>query len=71
MVSRFGGGGAEGGAAVEVDLAGGEAHGAGAEHQIEEQVALEVVKQEPQQPLGAELGVGGREPLVRVVALAL
>ena len=57
-------------AAVEVDLAGGHAHGARGEHRVEEQVALEAVEQEAEQSLGAELWIGRGEPLLRVFALA-
>ncbi len=55
---------------MEVDLAGGHAHGAGGEHGVEEQVALEVVEEETEQPLGAELRIGCGEPLAGIFALA-
>src|SRR5262245_20734170 len=57
--------------AVEVDDTRRGTHGASAEQDVEREVALEVVEQKPQEPLGAEAWIRLHEGLARIAAAAV
>ena len=55
---------------VEIHEARGPAHRRGAEHQIEERIALEMIEQEAQNPLLPKARITVDEPTARIVAFA-